>query len=474
MIEFLSVPKANLLKKQPQDIQYKEFTVLLERFKQVQILQKLGMELTGSVLNEKEIMKTVRKCLQEAFGFSSVRFYAYDQERNLIKSVFSFGLRPTRFNTWKNPTDEKEYVIKRAQGLIPIKHGDKKDFLYIEDRTKAPYVNRKMFKQDVSFYGSPSQIKENIYYVLFSKQKEIIGLIMINNWRTGKPLFDKNQIEAIETLNIFINHTALTLENYSIYNRLLETQKELITLEKNKVLAETAFTLSHEIRNPLHAISGFTQIMKKHNYSNKKQKVFFNQIIEASNRINQVVTKFTNFSSILSSPPKFSFNRINKIIKKSIDKEQKALTNKNLFLSLENTSKTYLDTQKLIKAFQEIIRNACKSMENSENKTLEITSRIIKKENLVKITFCDHGRGIEKKYLDRIFDPLFTMTDYKKSETPGLGLPMAKIVVENYHHGKIEIKSRKNKGTKVMVSLPLIAKVSKRTQELFVRVLPNL
>lgn len=467
--------KHSILNKQPQKIQYKEFLILLERFKQVQILQKLGMDLTGSVLNEKEIMKIVRKSLQEAFGFSGVRLYKYDSEQNLLKSIFSFGLRPTRFNTWKKPTDEKEYLIKRAMGLIPLKKGEKKDFLYIQNRLIVPYTDKKMIKHDILYYGSEEKIKENIYYVLFSKNKEIIGLIMINNWKSRKPLFnEKTKNETLETLSIFINHTALALENYSIYNRLFETQKELILLEKNKVLAEAAFTLSHEIRNPLHAISGFTQIMKKSSYSTEKQMDFFNKIMEASDRINHVVEKFTNFSSILSIPPKFVFIELNKIIEKAIEKEKDTLQGIKLILKLENSPMTYLDNQKLCKAFQEIIRNACKSMEQSENKYLEIKSKIHKNTNTVKIYFSDSGKGIEKKHISKIFDPLFTMTDYRKSETPGLGLSLARIVIETYHHGKIEAKSSKDKGTIVTTSIPLLSKVSPHHHEFLTNVLPHL
>ena len=332
-----------------------------------------------------------------------------------------------------------------------------------------------MIKQDISYYGSEDKIKENMYYVLFSKHKEIIGLIMINNWLSGKPLFnDKNKNEILETLNIFINHTALALENHNIYNKLLETQRELISLEKNKILAEAAFTMSHEIRNPLHAISGFTQIMRKNNYPIEKQKDFFNRIMEASDRINHVVEKFTNFSSILSTPPKFVFIELNKIIEKAVEKEQEWLCSIKLNLKLDDSPATYLDNNKLAKAFQEIIRNACKSMEQAEKKVLEIKSKINKNNNTIRIEFKDSGKGIDKKHLNKIFDPLFTMTDYRKSETPGLGLSMARIVIETYHHGNIDVKCLRNNGTIITVTLPMLSKVSKHHQEFLINVLSHL
>ena len=70
------------------------------------------------------------------------------------------------------------------------------------------------------------------------------------------------------------------------------------------------------------------------------------------------------------------------------------------------------------------------------------------KEILIKIT--DTGKGIPKNLHQKIFSPGFTT----KKRGWGLGLSLAKRIIEDYHHGKISVlKSEINKGTSFLVSL---------------------
>jgi two-component system sensor histidine kinase AtoS len=63
----------------------------------------------------------------------------------------------------------------------------------------------------------------------------------------------------------------------------------------------------------------------------------------------------------------------------------------------------------------------------------------------------DTGRGIESQYLERIFDPFFTM----HREGSGLGLAISRKIVEN-HGGTIEVESEPGKGTRFAVVLPTV------------------
>jgi signal transduction histidine kinase len=70
--------------------------------------------------------------------------------------------------------------------------------------------------------------------------------------------------------------------------------------------------------------------------------------------------------------------------------------------------------------------------------------------DFVRIEIADTGKGIPQKYLDKVFDPYFT---YGKPSGTGLGLALAKKIVED-HHGRIEIHSIEGKGTEVDIYLP--------------------
>jgi signal transduction histidine kinase len=63
----------------------------------------------------------------------------------------------------------------------------------------------------------------------------------------------------------------------------------------------------------------------------------------------------------------------------------------------------------------------------------------------------DTGSGIDKEILDRIFEPYFSTKDVGT----GLGLPIAKKIIED-HQGSLQIRSEPRKGTKITIDLPLL------------------
>ena len=105
-------------------------------------------------------------------------------------------------------------------------------------------------------------------------------------------------------------------------------------------------------------------------------------------------------------------------------------------------------------AFLNIILNAQKAM--PKGGTLRVlTSPSSQKEDApkdiyqgVRIVFEDTGIGIPEENLPKIFDPFFST----RSDGTGLGLSITKNIV-GQHGGRIEVESRVNEGTKIMITL---------------------
>ena len=70
------------------------------------------------------------------------------------------------------------------------------------------------------------------------------------------------------------------------------------------------------------------------------------------------------------------------------------------------------------------------------------------------LTISDNGVGISKDIIGKIFDPFFRGDEARSTEGAGLGLTLAKKIIEN-HKGTISIKSQLDKGTSVIISLPI-------------------
>jgi signal transduction histidine kinase len=100
--------------------------------------------------------------------------------------------------------------------------------------------------------------------------------------------------------------------------------------------------------------------------------------------------------------------------------------------------------------FSWVIENLYKNSIDAVSEDGEININLVDKKNSVIIDFIDDGKGIEKGEFKKIFSPGYT----SKRRGWGLGLTLAKRIIENYHKGKIYVlKSTKNIETIIRIEL---------------------
>lgn len=122
---------------------------------------------------------------------------------------------------------------------------------------------------------------------------------------------------------------------------------------------------------------------------------------------------------------------------------------------------------KLVDIFSAIVKNACEATEKEEGVVRISTDTVNLDEEVcdnqfwelspgdyIIVAFRDFGKGIEKKFIDRVFDPFYSTKD-SYDRVGGLGLSIAKGLVRN-HFGAIRINSEPDKGTVCRVYLPLV------------------
>ena len=105
------------------------------------------------------------------------------------------------------------------------------------------------------------------------------------------------------------------------------------------------------------------------------------------------------------------------------------------------------DKTQVIRILTNLVKNATQSLEEVENKKLEVT--VAEDNENICITIADNGKGISEEDEDKVFEPKFTT----KTSGMGLGLAMAKNIVDAYN-GSISFTSQINKGTVFKVKLP--------------------
>jgi two-component system, NtrC family, sensor histidine kinase KinB len=101
--------------------------------------------------------------------------------------------------------------------------------------------------------------------------------------------------------------------------------------------------------------------------------------------------------------------------------------------------------------FENLIKNSLDAIQHDAGK-IEIRTEFLPSERIVRIYHADNGKGIPREAEKRIFSPGFTT----KKRGWGLGLTLAKRIIEDFHQGRIYVHwSKKDKGTVFCVDLPL-------------------
>jgi signal transduction histidine kinase len=234
-----------------------------------------------------------------------------------------------------------------------------------------------------------------------------------------------------------------------------DINREIIQSERLLLLGELFPFVSHEIRNPLHAIGGALTIIQKRTKDDPLIEQSINVIHEEINRLNKFVKECLDFSNP-SEPLKFTFTDINDIITSSLDLMtpvfQELSKKINVSLSLqENLPRVKTNFNEIKQVFLNIIKNAVEAINNEG--TLKITTNYNPKHSgkFLTIEFLDNGKGIKEEIIKKIFDPFFTT----KTGGTGLGLPVCRKIICENHRGAINIQSHKGKGTTVIIRLPV-------------------
>lgn len=213
---------------------------------------------------------------------------------------------------------------------------------------------------------------------------------------------------------------------------------------QNKLWTGMAKETAHQIGTPLSSLIGWTEILKMEN-------VDPNHILEIEKDINRLQTITDRFSKI-GSIPKLEISNIVNETKESFDylKTRSSKLVNFEFMATNEVINVNLNKQLYSWTIENLVKNAIDAMKGKG----EIKIEVVPNDKYVHVRVSDTGKGIPKTRFKKIFEPGFT----SKKRGWGLGLSLAKRIVEDYHDGKIKvISSEIGKGTTIQVSLKKIS-----------------
>ena len=436
----------------------KEKLVSLE----IELRAKLGEFDKLSIENDANYMEYVLSKLSRVF-VTDINLYAPDG--HLLSSsrpkVFNKGLMGEQINPLafhmlrnKNKSDfsQKERIGKLdyTSAYLPF-YNSKGDLL--------AYVNLQHFGQQKEL---ENQIQEflvaiiNVFILLLVIS--VIISVFISNWVT-KPL--RVLHENISSIHFGQGNQKIEYNKQDEigalvrqYNQKLEelaiTAEQLAKSERESAWRDMAKQVAHEIKNPLTpmklSIQQFVRVFDKEDpKSVEKLERVASSLIEQIDGLTKIANEFSAFAK-MPLPEKKEVD-LYKTIESVISIFQQKDKIEFKFKKTRDEAIVFVDKDQILRVFNNLIKNAVQSI--SKDKKGEVEIEIIVKSDDFSISIKDNGSGMSEEQKQKIFIPYFTT----KTTGTGIGLPIAKKIIEN-HNGTITYESELNIGTTFFVQLP--------------------
>jgi signal transduction histidine kinase len=259
----------------------------------------------------------------------------------------------------------------------------------------------------------------------------------------------KDKIDELARLNIDLKNQNRELEQ--AFQKLRETQEELVKSERLAATGKLTAQLSHEINNPVHNIQSCLETALERADKNTDNRELIEVALEEATRMSRLTRQMLNFYRTTMNDDTFEYNDLTEIVRQTVKITKETLDKNNIVCHTEFADtplQVYCSSEKLKQVFFNIILNAKDAMIGGGD--LFISTEYNTRN--ARVLFRDTGIGIPKENLHRIFDAFYTT----KSEVKGVGLGLSvSYGIIKQHNGNIEVVSTTGKGTTFIVSLPL-------------------
>ncbi len=211
--------------------------------------------------------------------------------------------------------------------------------------------------------------------------------------------------------------------------------------EQNQVWVGMSKETAHQLGTPISSLMAWVELLKMQNIDES----LIQEFEKDTHRLEKITERFSKIGSI----PELVLTDVAETVRSTIEYLTTRSSGKVKFVLDFDQDKKY-ELPLNAPLFTWVIENLCKNAIDAMNGDGTILVSLQDKNDELIIDVSDTGKGISKKYFKSVFQPGFTT----KKRGWGLGLSLARRIVENYHKGKIFLKqSEISKGTTFRIIL---------------------
>ncbi|MDO4489190.1 MAG: transporter substrate-binding domain-containing protein [Eubacteriales bacterium] len=401
-------------------------------------------------------------------SYSMYRFHCcevtlYDTVQDCLDAVLAGKADATLINGLRTPSYmlyDKTYSslhLSQVPGSVPLGFGARRN-----DSTTVEIFNHAISIMD------PDYALEQTHNYEQKNELSVGEFIAQNWWIVAAPLMIVVLVVLL-FVAIELKRNRKTLKQEEEHNReLLEKLRVISELKQkadaaSKAKTDFLFSMSHDIRTPMNAAIGYTELLEKNLDDREKTNDYLQKIKDANSMLLSIINNVLEMSRIESgsitldevvySTEQFE-DTICSIFKAMMAKKDITFTRS---IDVEHEY-VYCDPIKLREIIVNIIGNAQKYTQPGGSVHMELRELPSDRDGwtLFQTTISDTGIGIDESFLPYVFDAFSREgnTTETKIEGTGLGLSIVKRLVD-FMDGTIEVKSKKGVGTTFIVTIPL-------------------
>lgn len=242
------------------------------------------------------------------------------------------------------------------------------------------------------------------------------------------------------------------LEKYQLHLEDLVKSRTEELVRSNRDLEQFAYVASHDLQEPLRAVSGFVELLRRNTEKSLDAKTneYINFAIDGAKRMQSLINGLLEYSRIGTQGKKPQKVNSKEALDEALARLQASIKETGAEITADGLPVVYFDDVQLSQLFQNLIGNAIKFR---SDQTPRINISAVRKNSEWQFAVTDNGIGIEPQYADRIFQIFQRLHNREKYPGTGIGLSICKKIVER-HNGKIWVESKPEGGSTFYFTVP--------------------
>jgi len=221
----------------------------------------------------------------------------------------------------------------------------------------------------------------------------------------------------------------------------------------NTDLQQFAYVASHDLQEPLRAVSSFSQLLARR-YQGKLDSDaddFITFIVEGATRMQTLINDLLAFSRIGTRGKPFALVECENVLQAAKENLDVAIAESGATITHDPLPALVADATQLTQLFQNLLGNAIKFRRPGEAPRIHVSSK--RQDGGWRLSVQDNGLGIDPQYFDRIFIIFQRLHGRDKYAGTGIGLAICKKIVER-HGGRIWVESERGEGSTFYFVIP--------------------